>query len=171
MAGENREFAVVNGGATTPTQPPAAPPPQAPSGGDEVSLAYYLNVIWEGRWLILGALALATFGLLAYIATATPEYQSDVLIQIEQRRQGGAQALTDLPTALAGPQSQADTEIEVLQSRRLLGNVVDALNLDVTVRPVYFPLVGWAWARRHAGRQARRPRPLAFRATPGEGSA
>ena len=74
MAGENREFAVVNGGATTttPTQPPA-PPPQAPQGGDEVSLAYYLNVIWEGRWLILGALLLAGAAHFAYIATATPQ--------------------------------------------------------------------------------------------------
>ena len=149
MAGENREFAVVNGGATTPTQPPA-PPPQAPQVADEVSLAYYLNVLWEGRWLILGALLLAGAVHFAYIATATPQYQSDVLIQIEQRRPG-AQALTDLPTALAGPQSQADTEIEVLQSRRLLGSVVDGLNLDVSVTPVHFPLVGRAWARRHAG--------------------
>jgi tyrosine-protein kinase Etk/Wzc len=74
-----------------------------------------------------------------------------MLIQIEQRRQGGGQALSDLPTVLAGPQSQADTEIEVLQSRMLLGSVVDALSLDISATPSYFPIIGRAWARHHAG--------------------
>ncbi|MGA8891060.1 MAG: polysaccharide biosynthesis tyrosine autokinase [Anaeromyxobacteraceae bacterium] len=149
MAGENREFAVLNGGATTPAQPPAPPP--APPREDEVSLAYYLNVLWEGRWLIAGALALSGLALVAYLAIATPIYETDILIQIEQRRQGASAALTDLPTALAGPQGQADTEIEVLQSRKLLGSVVDGLHLDVSASPVYFPVVGRAWARHNAG--------------------
>lgn len=150
MAGENREFAVVNGGPTPSATPPVPPPPSSRQD-DEVSLAYYLNVLWEGRWLILGAIVAAALVLLAYLATATPVYESDVLLQIEQRRQGGAQALSDLPTALAGPQSQADTEIEVLQSRKILGTVVDKLELDVTVTPRYFPVIGYAWARRHGG--------------------
>ena len=79
-----------------------------------------------------------------------PVYESDVLLQIEQRRQGGGQALSDLPTLLAGPQSQADIEIEILQSRMLLGSVVDALNLDISASPVYFPVIGRAWARHHS---------------------
>ncbi|HET8724078.1 MAG TPA: Wzz/FepE/Etk N-terminal domain-containing protein, partial [Anaeromyxobacteraceae bacterium] len=150
MPGETRDFAVVSGSpAASPAPPPAGPPPA--HRDDEVSLAYYLNVLWEGRWLILGAVAIAGLGLAAYLVTATPQYSSDVLLQVEQRRQQGAQALTDLPTALAGPQSQADTEIEVLQSRKLLGAVVDELNLDVSATPVYFPLVGRAWARQHSG--------------------
>ena len=169
MAAENRDFAVVSGGSTTPA-PPSAPPPAPPPRDDEVSLAYYLNVLSEGRWLILAALALAALGLFAYLATATPLYQSDVLIQIEQRRQGGAQALTDLPTALAGPQSQADTEIEVLQSRRLLGSVVDSLNLDVSVTPVYFPWSEGPGLVATPGPRRRRP-PSGSPATPGEGSA
>jgi tyrosine-protein kinase Etk/Wzc len=167
MAGESREFTVVNGGATTPAVPPA-PPPQAPGQDDEVSLAYYLSVLWEGRWLIVGALALAAFGLVAYLATAERIYESDVLLQIEQRRPGGAQAFSDLPTALAGPQSQADTEIEVLQSRRLLGSVVHSLNLDVSVTPIYFPVIGWAWARRHGGPPSAAPWGLSRYAWGGE---
>ena len=169
MAAENRDFAVVNGGATTPVPPSSPPPPQGPSRDDEVSLAYYLNVLSDGRWLIFVALALAALGLVAYLAAATPVYESDILLQIEQRRQGGAEALTDLPTALAGPQSQADTEIEILQSRRLLGGVVDALNLDTSVTPVYFPVVGRAWARRTPERCRPRPR-SGSRAIPGEGT-
>jgi tyrosine-protein kinase Etk/Wzc len=146
MAGENREFTVTNGGATTPNVPPALPP-KSPGKRDEDSLA---NVLREGRWLIVGAFLASALVLLAYLAIATPLYESDVLFQIQERRQGAAaQALADLPTALAGPQSQADTEIEVLQSRRLLGSVVDSLSLDVSVTPVYFPVIGHAWARRH----------------------
>jgi tyrosine-protein kinase Etk/Wzc len=148
MAGENRELAVVNGGATTPAGPPVPPPPASVEGG---SLAFFLDAVWEGRRMVLGALVAAVLGLVAYLAIARPVYESDMLIQIEQRRQGGGQALSDLPTALAGPQSQADTEVEVLQSRMLLGSVVDALNLDVSATPVYFPIIGRAWARHHAG--------------------
>jgi tyrosine-protein kinase Etk/Wzc len=147
MAGEKQEIAAMNGGATTPAGPPATPPP-APEVG---SIAYLLNAVWEGRRLIAGALVASALGLVAYLAIARPIYESDVLIQIEQRRQGGGQAISDLPTALAGPQSQADTEIEVLQSRMLLGGVVDALNLDVSATPVHFPFIGRAWARRHRG--------------------
>jgi tyrosine-protein kinase Etk/Wzc len=146
IPGERPEVNVV-GMSQTPGPRPGALGPQ-----DEVSLlASYLNVLWEGRWLIAGALAAAALGLVAYLVIATPIYESDVLLQIEQHRQGSAQALSDLPTALAGPQSQADTEIEVLQSRKLLGGVVDALNLDVSVSPVYFPVIGRAWARLNGG--------------------
>jgi tyrosine-protein kinase Etk/Wzc len=146
LLGERPELNVVR------TSQTPGPRPEALGLPDEVSLlASYLNILWEGRWLIAGALAAATLGLVAYLVIATPIYESDVLLQIEQHRQGSAQALSDLPTALAGPQSQADTEIEVLQSRKLLGGVVDALNLDVSATPVYFPVIGKAWARMNGG--------------------
>jgi tyrosine-protein kinase Etk/Wzc len=147
IPGERPELNVVSPPSHLP-----APPPGEPGTSDEVSLlASYLNVLWDGRWLIAGAIAAAAVGLVTYLAIATPIYESDVLLQIEQHRQGGTQALSDLPTTLAGPQSQADTEIEVLQSRKLLGGVVDAMNLDVSVTPVYFPVIGKAWARLHGG--------------------
>ena len=146
MAAGKREFALMSGGAPAPVVPPAQPPPTRDDGG---SIAYLLNAAWEGRRLIVGALATSALALIAYLAIAVPVYESDVLLQIEQRRQGGGQALSDLPTLLAGPQSQADIEIEVLQSRMLLGSVVDALNLDISASPVYFPVIGRAWARHH----------------------
>jgi len=147
MPAENREFAVVRGGATPSTVSPSAPPSAPEEGG---ALAYLLDAAWEGRRLVVAALAVAVLGLAGYLLLVKPTYESDVLIQIEQRRQGG-QALSDLTAILGGPQSQADTEIEVLQSRLVLGSVVDGLGLDLLATPRRLPVIGAAWARRHAG--------------------
>lgn len=119
--------------------------------GEAASLVHSLGVLWEGRWLILGALFAAALGLAAYLLFATPTYEADLLLQVEERPQNAATAWTDLPTALAGPQSQADTEIEVLRSRTLLESVVEELNLSVSVTPRTFPVVGRAISRQHEG--------------------
>jgi tyrosine-protein kinase Etk/Wzc len=136
IPGERPELNVVG----THPQPPSLAPLGGGDPGQEagnISLAFYLNLLWEGRWLIAASLAAAALGLVAYLTLATPIFESDVLLQIDERRQGAAaEAFSDLPTALAGPERRVDTEIEVLQSRRLLGSVVDALNLDVSVTPV-----------------------------------
>ena len=49
--------------------------------------------------------------------------------------------------------SPAETEIEILRSRALVGAVVRSLNLDVVARPRRFPVIGGAMARRHKGAQ------------------
>jgi tyrosine-protein kinase Etk/Wzc len=151
MGNNNREFAVLDGGATN-SPAPSTPPPNLPGREEESSLSTLLAILWDGRRLIAAALVLAAIGLVAYLVVATPIYESDVLIQIQERRPGSAtEAFSDLPTALSGPQSQAETEIEVLQSRRILGNVVDSIGLEITALPRYFPIIGYAFARRYNG--------------------
>ena len=136
-------------------QPPPAPPPAPENRGPPVqdqggaSLAFYLEAISQGRWLILGALAVAGLGLAWVLATQTPLYEADILLQVDPQPQNASLTMgANLEGALSGPQSRVPTEIEVMQSRRLMGVVVDNLHLDVSASPVFFPKIGGAIAVR-----------------------
>jgi tyrosine-protein kinase Etk/Wzc len=53
-------------------------------------------------------------------------------------------------TSMLSSASPADTEIEIIRSRMLVGAVVDELHLDVVAQPRFFPVFGRAIARRYA---------------------
>lgn len=134
-----------------PLRPRRAAPewgPLEPEGGDEPSLGDYLGVI-AGEWRLVAAIAAgALLAGLAYAWLATPVYRADMLVQVEDKKKGGA--LGDL-SALFSESSPAETEVEILRSRSILGAVVDGLKLEIGVEPRRFPVLGAAFARRHAG--------------------
>ncbi|MGU3525289.1 polysaccharide biosynthesis tyrosine autokinase [Enterobacteriaceae bacterium C23F] len=84
--------------------------------------------------------AVFTLVALLYALSATPLYQANALIQIEQK-QGNA-LLSNLSQMLPDSQPQSAPEITLLQSRMLLGKTVDALNLQTQIRPRHMPVVG-----------------------------
>ena len=99
------------------------------------------------NWRII--LATACAGLLAgalYGALAERVYESETLIQVEDRASMGAA----VPGGLSGLfelNTTAETEMEILRSRTLLGAAVDDLDLDLRAEPRYFPFLGKAAAR------------------------
>ncbi len=149
LPGERPELNVV---AQQPQGPAAQPPPGgAPHGQDPggASLSFYLEAISQGRWLVLAALLVAALGLAWVLATRTPLYEADILLQVDPQPQNASLTMgANIEGALSGPQSRVPTEIEVMQSRRLLGVVVDNLHLDVSASPRFFPKVGGAIAVR-----------------------
>ncbi len=137
----------VNFGAATLRELPA-PAPITPPGPP--SLVDVLRTLAAARWLVAGV-ALAVLALsVAYLFVATPIYESSLVLQIEDRTQKltGLEDLSDFMGAAASP---AETEIEIIRSRTLIGAVVDELGLDVQVTPRRAPLVGAALARRWRG--------------------
>jgi tyrosine-protein kinase Etk/Wzc len=113
-------------------------------------LAQLVGTMLESRRLILGT-TLATFALgVLYAVLATPIYRADALVQVEEKTQGIA-GLEDAPPPTEPLANPADTEIEILRSRSLVGQVVKELSLDVVARPRFFPVVGAALARSHRG--------------------
>ena len=116
---------------------------------EEVHLAEYLHVVLDARWLVLGVAAAALALGAAYAWLAAPVYRSDVLLQVEDKK-NGLGGLADLST-LFGDTSPAETEIEILRSRSVVGAVVDELKLDVVAVPRRLPVVGRAVASRHKG--------------------
>ena len=138
-----------------PVPPPAPPGPELEPPEGALDLAEHLHVILDARWLVLAAVAaaLALGGAWAWLAT--PIYRSDVLIQVEDKK-AGMGALGDIAGVLGDSASPAETEIEIIRSRSVVGAVVDSLHLDVVAEPPRLPLLGRALARRHRGRGGRR---------------
>ena len=113
---------------------------------DEINLGDLIGVLIDSRWLII-LITLAALFIGVYKAfTATPIYQADGLLQIEEKS-SGLGANLDIATMLEQP-SSVGAEIEILRSRSVLGAVVDNLQLDIGVWPEYSPLIGEALARR-----------------------
>ncbi len=128
--------------------------------GDDVSLTDYLGTLLAARWLILGVAAVVLLAGLLFAKFATPVFRSDVLVQVEEKKSSIA-GLSDLSDMFPG-ESPADTEIEILRSRMVLGVVVEQLGLDVEARPHYLPVIGAALARGYKGQQPAAAR-FAFR--------
>lgn len=112
---------------------------------DEIDVGRLVGEIIDHRKLIISVTALFTLLSLLYAIFATPIYQADALLQIEQK-QGNA-ILNSLSQMLPDSQPQSAPEIALLQSRMILGKTVDDLNLQTKVEERHIPLVGKGWAR------------------------
>lgn len=112
---------------------------------DEIDLGRLVGELIDHRKLILSVTALFTLIALLYALFATPVYQADALLQVEQK-QGNA-ILNSLSQMLPDSQPQSAPEIALLQSRMILGKTVDDLNLQARVQQKYFPIFGKGWSR------------------------
>jgi len=113
---------------------------------DEINLRELLGTLIGARWVIAGfAGAALALGVL-YTQVATPIYQVNGLVQVEDNKSGGLGAVTAELGDLFEGKTQAVTEIELIRSRMVLGKTVDDLNLDLSVQPKMFPLIGRLWA-------------------------
>jgi tyrosine-protein kinase Etk/Wzc len=119
------------------------------------SLGDYLDALADGRWILTAAIGAALLLGGVYLLAATPVFESDVLVQVEQKGKGLLGQLDELPGFLPD-RGGADAEIELLRSRSLLATVIDELDLTTLVRPRHFPLFGRAIA---AWREAAAPSP------------
>ena len=137
--------------ATASTLARAAQPatPAASHGGrdDEINLAEYFDILVDRKWLVAGVTALGLALGVAYALLATPIYQSNLLIQVEDTAPDAKGFLGDA-TSLFEVKTPATGEIQILRSRMVLGNAVDATRLYIDAKPRYLPIVGEWLARR-----------------------
>jgi tyrosine-protein kinase Etk/Wzc len=127
--------------------------PGHPDRGEEFNLAEMLGNLWDGRWLIIGALFLCVSAGLVYVFSVTPVYQLDGLLQTEAQKSYGAQGqeFTKMEGVYA-QQTVAQAEIEILRSNLVLGRVVSILNMDLEAEPILTPVVGPLIQRHSANR-------------------
>ena len=125
---------------------------------DEIDLLALFGTLWDGKWLIAIVTVVFTAIGVFYALIQPPVYRANALIQVEEK-QGGLPGMEDLGGLLEST-SKAATEIELIKSRRVLGKVVDNLNLDITATPDYFPVVGATIARRFSGEPGELADPL-----------
>ncbi|MCL1634896.1 polysaccharide biosynthesis tyrosine autokinase [Luteimonas sp. SX5] len=126
------------------------PPPQAPQAmrEDDIDLPSLVTTLGENKRLILFGTALFLLASVAYVLLATPKYEANAVVQVESRLPTfpGLSARAGMQPPMA-EEAPATTEIQLLTSRRVLGEALRNLRLDIEVQPLRFPLVGDIVAR------------------------
>ncbi len=91
------------------------------------------------QWKIIAlCVILSLICALLYLRVTIPVYSTDAMVQVEDSKGAGAAALLgslngSMPGGLGG-KSPADAEIEILNSRMILGKVIQNLHLDIHVK-------------------------------------
>jgi len=121
-----------------------------PRGADQVEaldLGEWLANLWEGRYLVLGS----TLGFLvlgAFMAlTSTPTFQTEALLQVQGKRVGSADPAFSKMEGLFAEPPEAQAEIEILKSNKVLGGTVESMGLDIVSSPKRTPIIGALLAR------------------------
>lgn len=112
---------------------------------DDFDLGRFIGELVDHKKLILSITVFFTSIAIVYALFATPVYQADALIQVEQKQTNAI--LNSLSQMLPDSQPQSAPEIALLQSRMVLGKTVDDLNLQAQVTENFFPIFGRGWAR------------------------
>ncbi|MBV4365411.1 tyrosine-protein kinase Wzc [Erwinia sp. BNK-24-b] len=116
-----------------------------------LDLAHLVGQLVDHRWIIVAVTAVFMLLGTLYTLFATPIYSADALVQVEQK--DSSSVLTNIQDAL--PQTpESDTEIQILQSRMVIGKTVHDLGLDTVVEQDYFPIIGKGLARIMGDKQA-----------------
>lgn len=92
------------------------------------------------QWKIIAlCVILSLICALLYLRVTTPIYSTDAMVQVEDSKGAGAAALLgslngSMPGGIGGGKSPADAEIEILNSRMILGKVIQNLHLDIHIQ-------------------------------------
>jgi tyrosine-protein kinase Etk/Wzc len=115
-------------------------------------MAAHLSRLADGWRLIAATTAIALVFGAGYAFMATPAYQSETLIQVEDGAPSpdAKEALGEL-ASIFNKGGTASAEMELIRSDLVIGQAVQQLHLDISVEPRYFPVIGAALAR-HAPR-------------------
>lgn len=98
---------------------------------DEIDLRQLFAMILDGRHIIAIAIAVSLLAAILYVTFATPIYKANGIILVEDHSPG-VPGLDDMSEIFASESSSA-TEIHVIKSRLVLGQVVDELNLTTKI--------------------------------------
>lgn len=129
------------------TEPSNTAPPRSAPADDEIDLGRLFGLLLDHKWLIIAITFVFALGGVAYALLATPVYQGDALVQVERR--STVSPLGDLAEVF-GQEGESSTaaEVQILQSRMVLGQVVDRIGLETVVQPRTLPVIG-NFIRRH----------------------
>ena len=114
---------------------------------EDVDLRALLGTLADNKWLIAAITVVFLLISVLYAMLATPVYQASSSVQVEQKAPSFP-GMTDLSETLGISTSQAVTEIQLLTSRKVIGQAVENLKLDIQASPKRFPLIGSYLARK-----------------------
>lgn len=132
------------------TIPPPQRPPEYHGEGGDIDIKGYFNILYDSRWLIGVVTMLVTAIALVYALIASPVYQANLMIHVEEESPNASKNILSEVSSLFETKKAAIAEMELLRSRMVISHAVDNLQLFIDVRPRYFPVVGFWFADRQA---------------------
>lgn len=118
-----------------------------------VSLADIVDTLWQHRLVLSAFLAIGLIAGTLYGLLARPVYEMEALAQVESTNGGAIGASLQEMRTLFESNSEATTEIELIQSRMVLGRTVRDLDLTIEAKVRRFPVLGSYIARLHDSEQ------------------
>lgn len=97
-----------------------------------------LKDVWDNKFIVFASVFI---GLLlgVFVSMWTrPVYEANALLQVKTKGGSLSAMLGDVGTLLGVGGSSSETEIQLMQSRRILEEVIDSLGLDYIAEPVSF---------------------------------
>lgn len=115
---------------------------------DKIDLGEILAVLTDNKWLIafITGVFLAIGTIKAF--TDSPVYKTDAIMQVEAQAQAVKALESTEGNNFLKPEIPVMAEVELINSRMVLGQVIKNLGLDIIATPNYFPIIGKAFARR-----------------------
>ena len=113
---------------------------------EDLDLRALLGTLLDNKWLITSITVVFFLISVLYAILATPIYQASASVQVEQKAPT-LPGMSDLTETLGISTSQAVTEIQLLTSRKVIGQAVENLKMDIEAQPKRLPLIGSFLAR------------------------
>lgn len=134
----------------TPKQSPTSQIMSSGADEDDLDIGRYIDVLLSNKWLI-AAITLVVFLIGAtYAFLERPIYESNLVVQVEDTDGGGKGILSEAG-GLIDVKTPANAEIEIIRSRMIAGQAVEATKLYIAASPRYVPYIGGWLARRANG--------------------
>jgi len=111
----------------------------------------HLHTLYDSRWLIGGITALITLVAVLYALVAKPVYEANLMIHVEEESPNASKNILSEASSLFETKKAAIAEMELLRSRMVVSRAVDNLQLTIDVRPKYFPVAGFWFAKQNGG--------------------
>ncbi len=123
---------------------------------DQHGLKGNLKILHASRRLIAVATVVVTLIALLYAQLATPMYEANLLIHVEEDSPNASTNILSEVSSLFETKKAAIAEMELLRSRMVVAHAVDQLQLAIEVRPHHFPVIG-SWLAHRFGKTLSEP--------------
>ncbi len=126
----------------------AHPVPATTIREDDIDIPSLVTTLSDNKWSIMFGTMLFFAASAIYVLLATPQYEANAVVQVESRLPTvpGLNA-GNAPQAPPSADSPTSTESQLLVSRRVLGEAMKRLDLDLSAKPVRVPVIGDLTAR------------------------
>ncbi|MCL5260303.1 MAG: polysaccharide biosynthesis tyrosine autokinase [Gammaproteobacteria bacterium] len=129
-------------------------------GEGDVNLRELLAIVLARKWFVFFVMLVSLCIASLYVISIPPLYQTNALIQVNNKAEGMSGFMQSLSSSLTGSTSGAmpsQIEIALINSRFILEPTIEALDLNIQAYPKYFPIIGGFIARGHKNKGVAKP--------------